>query len=245
MKVIKHFFWTLVFLLVVVIGGAIAYAYSGWYDVSVGSGHTAPVHWYLNTLRYNSIKRAAADIRVPPLDESGMVETGAQAYDRACAGCHGRPGRDPSDSWEPAPPALTRQQWDPAMLFWVVRNGIKMSAMPKISAERIGDDAVWQIAAFLREAPGLTEGEYRMMVEPPEPEPETAPAEAEEMVEGEDEGNGDGETTDAESEDGSGEAAADTKARSLGGEEAPESDREREEAAREDEADKRKDKADR
>lgn len=29
MKAIKHFIWSLVFLLVVVIGGAIAYAYSG------------------------------------------------------------------------------------------------------------------------------------------------------------------------------------------------------------------------
>jgi mono/diheme cytochrome c family protein len=215
MKAIKHFFWTLVFLLVVVIGGAIAYAYSGWYDMSVGSGHTAPVQWYLNTLRYNSIKRAAADIRVPPLDESGMVEAGAQAYDRACAGCHGRPGRDPSDSWEPAPPALTRHEWDPAMLFWVVRNGIKMSAMPKIGPERVSDEQVWQVAAFLQDAAGLTEGEYRMMVEPPaEPEPEPAPADAEEMA-GE---SDDGESAEAETEDGgSDETAADEPAADAGG----------------------------
>ncbi|MGK7295035.1 MAG: c-type cytochrome [Candidatus Wenzhouxiangella sp. M2_3B_020] len=213
MKAIKHFFWTLVFLLVVVIGGAIAYAYSGWYDMSVGSGHTAPVQWYLNTLRYNSIKRAAADIRVPPLDESGMVEAGAQAYDRACAGCHGRPGRDPSDSWEPAPPALTRHSPDPAYNFWVVRNGIKMSAMPKIGPERVSDEQVWEIMAFLEESPGLTEGEYRTMVEPPEPEP--APEEAEDMAGDADEG--DGESAEAESEgNDSGETSQEEPANDAG-----------------------------
>lgn len=179
MKAIKHFFWTLLFIAVAVIGGAIAYAYSGWYDLSVGSGHSAPVQWYLNTLRYHSIKNASSEIEAPPLNETGMFEAGAVAYERVCAGCHGRPGRAPSNSWEPAPPALTRQSWDPAQLFWVVRNGIKMSAMPRIGPERVDDEQVWQIAAFLQDASRLTEGEYREIVEPP-PEPEPAEAKPEE-----------------------------------------------------------------
>jgi len=47
MKAIGHFFWSLVFLifvLVVATGGAIAYACSGGYDISVGSGHTGVVN---------------------------------------------------------------------------------------------------------------------------------------------------------------------------------------------------------
>jgi mono/diheme cytochrome c family protein len=206
MKAIKHFLLSLVFLVVVLVGGLIAFAYSGTYDLSVGSGHTGIVQWYLNTLRYNSIKSAAAGIRVPPLDEPGMVEAGAKVYDQACARCHGRPGREASDSWEPAPPALARHEWDPAMLFWVVRNGIKMSAMPRIGEERIGDPQVWEIAAFLQQAPSLTEGEYRMMVEPPQAEPETAPSEAEDMASenGDADGNGEAGNADPESaEDGS------------------------------------------
>jgi len=177
MKAITRFLKTALVLVVIAIGGAIAYAYSGVYDLSVGSGHTAPVQWYLNTLRASAIERAAADIQVPSLEESGMFEAGAMAYDNGCAGCHGRPGRDPSGSWEPAPPALTRHAWDPAELFWVVRNGIKMSAMPKIGPERVGDEQVWQIAAFLQDAARLTEGEYRELVEPP-PAPAAAEDEA-------------------------------------------------------------------
>src|SRR6056297_1444554 len=207
-KAITRFLKTALVLAVIIIGAGIAYAYSGYYDLSVGSGHTAPVQWYLNTLRHNAIERGAADIEVPPLDQPGMFETGAMSYNQACAGCHGRPGRDPSGSWEPAPPALTRHAWDPAELFWVVRNGIKMSAMPKIGSERVGDEQVWQIAAFLQQASSLTEGEYREMVEPPPevepvPEPEPEPAEGEapeneesEANETETEGNGAEEDSD-------------------------------------------------
>lgn len=197
MKAIARFVKTALVLAVIVIGGAIAYAWTGWYDVSVSSGHTAPVQWYLNTLRASAIERAAADIDVPSLDKSGMFEAGAMAYDNVCAGCHGRPGRDPAGSWEPAPPALTRHARDPAELFWVVRNGIKMSAMPKIGPERVGDEQVWQIAAFLQDADRLTEGEYRALVEPP-----SAPQAAEdEAGEGDAPGTEDSEAAGHESED--------------------------------------------
>ena len=96
MHAIARFIKTTLVLAIIAVGGAIAYAYSGYYDLSVGSGHAAPVRWYLTTLRSNAIERAAADIDVPPLDEPGMVKAGAISYNQACAGCHGRPGRDPT-----------------------------------------------------------------------------------------------------------------------------------------------------
>jgi len=178
MQAIKRFLKTVLILAVAVIGGAIAYAFSGLYDVSVGTGHTAPTQWYLNTLRERSIARRAASIEVPSLNDSGMINAGAAAYDQGCAGCHGRPGRAPRDQWDPIPPALTRGQPDPAATYWVVRNGIKMSAMPAIPAERVDDATLWNIIAFLQTASSLTEGEYRQLVEPPpapEPAPEPAP----------------------------------------------------------------------
>lgn len=176
MNAILRFLKTTLILAVLVVAGAIAYAYSGWYDVSVGTGHNALTHWYLETVRDRSIERRAAGIEVPPLDGEEMMQTGARAYNQACAGCHGRPGREPRDSWDPRPPPLTRMNNDPAESYWVVRNGIKMSAMPAISEDRINDEMVWAIAAFLTDAPRLTEGEYRELVEPPpEPEPEPEP----------------------------------------------------------------------
>jgi len=170
MKTIRAFIRTVLVLAVVVIGAAIAYAYSGHYDISVGSGHMPWTNWYLETLRHRAIESRAADIDVPDLEGAQMFEAGAIVYDQSCAGCHGRPGREPSDGFEPRPPALTRGQSDPAELFWVVRNGIKMSAMPRIGENRVPDEQVWQIAAFLQDASRLTEGEYRELVEQPEPE---------------------------------------------------------------------------
>lgn len=202
MQAVKRFLRTTLILAVAVIGGAIAYAYSGLYDVSVGIGHNPLTQWYLNTVRERSIARRAAGIEVPPLPGQDRIQAGAIAYDQGCAGCHGRPGRPPRDTWDPAPPALTRGQPDPAATFWVVRNGIKMSAMPAIPAERIDDSTLWNIIAFLQTAASLTEGEYRQLVEPPpapEPEPESGtPPEPESAAEEPASDDGDTEAADDE-----------------------------------------------
>lgn len=207
MKAIGRFIRTVLILAILVIGGAIAYAFSGHYDVSVGTGHTAVTKWFLDTVRERSIERRAAEISVPDLDDPDMIEAGAKAFDGACAGCHGRPGRDPSDSFDPRPPALTRGQPDPAGTFWVTRNGIKMSAMPARGEDSMSDDEIWNIVAFLQTASTLTEGEYREMVEPEE-EPEAEPA-PEEDAATEDDSAGSDEESEAneENEDGSSEEA--------------------------------------
>lgn len=203
MKTIGRFIRTVLILAIIVVGAAIAYAYSGHYDVSVGSGHAPWTAWYLETLRERAIHSRADTIEVPNLEGADMVEAGAVAYDGTCAGCHGRPGRPPSDSFEPSPPALTRGQPDPAKVFWVSRNGIKMSAMPRIGEERVSDEQLWQIAAFLQTASSLTEGEYRELVAPPEPEqqPEAAEEEAGE------EAGAEASTTEVETAAESGETA--------------------------------------
>jgi len=201
-KTIARFLKTALVLAVIVVGGAIAYAYSGYYDVSVGTGHNAVTHWFLSTLRYNSIKRRAEELEVPPMNDRDMVRAGAVSYDQGCAGCHGRPGREPSDSFDPRPPALTRHNHDPAYTFWVVRNGIKMSAMPARGEDRMADEQVWEVAAFLQDASRLTEGEYREMVEPPPPPPEVEPVPESDEAEVTENGDGDDAGDDREAEGG-------------------------------------------
>lgn len=154
----------LIIFIVVLLGGVVAYAYSGWYDVSVGSGHNAVTEWYLETLRERSIESRAATIPVPALDDPAMVRAGAIHYDDGCAGCHGKPGAEPSDSFEPAPPALARHAEEPAEAYWIIQNGIKMSAMP-IKGRGHSEEEVWSIVAFLQELPNLTADEYAAMVE--------------------------------------------------------------------------------
>lgn len=207
MRAIGRFIRTIVFLAILIAIGAVAFAYSGIYDVRVGSGHTAPVEWYLETLRERSIARRAESIRVPDLTGQETIAAGAIAYNNSCSGCHGRPGRESSSSFEPRPPGLTRGRPDPAEAFWVTRNGLKMSAMPARGEEQMSDDEIWSIVAFLQVASGLTEGEYREMTEPPEEDEQdsaetagdepTEDSEPESPADADDAGNGDSDDTDA------------------------------------------------
>jgi mono/diheme cytochrome c family protein len=64
----------------------------------------------------------------------------------------------------PQPPVLTgsAKDWLQAELFWILRNGIKMSGMP--SWPGLSDDDLWNIVAFLQKLPGMSEQDYGNLV---------------------------------------------------------------------------------
>jgi hypothetical protein len=64
----------------------------------------------------------------------------------------------------PQPPVLTdsAKEWSPSELFWIIRNGIKMSGMPAWPAR--SDDDLWDIIAFLQKLPSMSEQEYANLV---------------------------------------------------------------------------------
>ena len=52
-----------------------------------------------------------------------------------CVVCHGAPGKEPSyirQGLRPEPPNLAEssKRWGGAELFWIIKNGIKMTGMP-------------------------------------------------------------------------------------------------------------------
>jgi mono/diheme cytochrome c family protein len=156
------FIKALILLIIIVAAGLVGFAYSGVYDVSVGSGHNALTAWYLETVRERSIESRAEDLTVPAdLDSERRIEAGANHYSKMCAGCHGHPGRDPSTHFEPSPPALYRHAVEPDEAFWVIKNGIKMTAMPQHLDHT--DDEIWNIVAFLQRLPQLDEDQYTLL----------------------------------------------------------------------------------
>lgn len=158
MQAIKH----LIFWAIVAAIGLVAWAWSGHYDVAVGSGHARPTAWFLHTLRERSVERRAGDLQVPAdLGDEARIAAGAGHYDAMCARCHGRPGRAPATRFEPAPPALAEHAEDPAEAFWVIRHGIKMSAMPRHDDHSDAD--IWDTVAFLQKLPELDEASYLAM----------------------------------------------------------------------------------
>ena len=153
-------------LLVVLGAGAVIYA--GMYDVAATSPHSRLTSWLLETARIRSIKAQAAAVQAPPgLDDPAKVLIGVEHYAAHCAVCHGAPAVPKGDiarGLYPPPPDLakTARLYNPAELFWIVKNGIKMTGMPAWSDH--SDDELWATVAFLEKLPGMSEQDYAKLV---------------------------------------------------------------------------------
>jgi len=143
------------------------YAYSGLYDVAASQPDSAVVRWLLVTARDRSIDRRAAGVTVPSLTDPKLVEEGFEHYHEMCTGCHLAPGMDSSEMREglnPQPPVFSKLApgASPARLFWVIKNGVKMTAMPAWGTSH-SDEMIWAMVAFLERLPTMTPAEYQAM----------------------------------------------------------------------------------
>ena len=151
--------WTLVAagVLVAIAGGVIAV--TGVYDVSAKAQHPAPVAWVIHYVMERSVAAHAPKGPVPDLSDHGRIVRGAAHFMSACAGCHGAPGEVASPmarNMMAAPPPLysAARDFQPNELFWIVQNGIKLTAMPGWPSDG-RDDEVWDMVAFLEALPEL------------------------------------------------------------------------------------------
>ena len=147
----------------------VGFAYSGIYDVSAGSPHSNIVTWLLSTTSHASIERRATNIEVPDLSDDAMARAGVNDFNGMCAGCHGAPGRDPEamgQGLNPPPPDLAESaaEMSHAELFWVTKNGIKMTGMPGWGVTH-DDDAIWPVVAFMTRMPELDASQYQELVD--------------------------------------------------------------------------------
>jgi mono/diheme cytochrome c family protein len=62
----------------------------------------------------------------------------------------------------PANLAYTAREWPAAELFWVIREGIKMTGMPAWKFRMVDAD-LWAVVAFLRQMPRLSPAQYQAM----------------------------------------------------------------------------------
>jgi len=151
----------------VVAGGVLAvfgFASLGFYDVSASSPHGGLVSWLLSTTSHASVERRAGEIDVPDLDDVALTLAGVNDFAGMCAGCHGAPGQEPEamgQGLNPPPPDLadSAAHMTPAELFWVTKNGIKMTGMPAWGASH-ADEALWPVVAFMTRLPELDGAGY-------------------------------------------------------------------------------------
>jgi mono/diheme cytochrome c family protein len=146
--------------------GAAVFVSSGLYNIGADDHHTKPVFAIIEELRERSISARSRGLSPPDLDEEARVRQGAAYYAAHCPVCHLAPGMDLSEvrrGMYPHPPNLSQEGVDdPKAAFWIVKHGIKMSAMPSWS-KTLDDEDIWDLVAFLRKAPGMTPEKYQQL----------------------------------------------------------------------------------
>jgi mono/diheme cytochrome c family protein len=146
-------------VLVVLAVAGVAVVYSGIIDVAATNPEPALVKALLEQTREHSIERRAKLIQPPPLGDPAQVSAGMEEYQEMCSVCHGGPGVEVSHiahGLNPPPPQFTRSMHDePSEIFWIVKNGIKMTGMPAFGPTH-DDPTLWSIVAFLKNIDKLT-----------------------------------------------------------------------------------------
>ena len=152
---------------VVVIIAAGVYLFGGFYNVSAAVDDPDLMNWMLVHIREASINRWADATPPIKLDDPATIRQGAIEFaEHGCANCHGAPGvkwAKFSEGLNPGPPDLKESMSDeaPAHVFWVVSNGIKMTAMPSFSKAGVPDEDIWEIVAFIKNLPNISEADYK------------------------------------------------------------------------------------
>jgi mono/diheme cytochrome c family protein len=161
-KIILTVFLT---LLVIAIGGVI-FIYSGKYDVSQMSHHNKITQWIVGKTMEHSLMKGMNSIKdIPALTDTAMIAEGFAHYNEMCVVCHGGAGVEPSEIVKglyPEPPKFYKGgNMTPGPVFWIIKNGIRMTSMPALAPTH-SDQQIWAITAFmLNKFNNMTPEEYQ------------------------------------------------------------------------------------
>jgi len=154
----------------VLVGGG-AFILSGIYDVGAAVPHWKATFLLLEALRERSIDVHSEGIEVPPLNSGELVDEGFPHFHDMCRLCHGAPGyprEEFADGLYPSPPDLksrdVQEENDDRALYWIVKNGLKMTGMPSFGKTHT-EKQLWGIVAVVRRLLILDPKEYQGMVE--------------------------------------------------------------------------------
>jgi len=168
-----------IILLIVISALAGIFIYAGAYNIGADAPHSRLVFNILDELRDRSIATYSRGI-VPPqnFDDPKHIAAGAGLYNEMCTGCHLGPGVERSELSQglyPSAPELARgDDLTAAQQFWVIKHGVKLTAMPAWGKTH-SDELIWDVVAFVRQLPKLSPEQYKAVVA-------SAPADHDEMM---------------------------------------------------------------
>lgn len=148
---------------------------SGAYNMAATDKHWLITEKIIAWVRNSSIEARAKDIQVPPLDDKDLLQIGAEHYQAMCIECHSAPGYERTElslGLYPQAPIFyahesitnTEEKLDQIRkYFWVIKNGLKMTAMPAWGLSH-DDETIWAMAAFIHELKGMTAAQYSAFI---------------------------------------------------------------------------------
>jgi mono/diheme cytochrome c family protein len=119
-------------------------------DVAPGQVET---YLFGSALQASVARRASRSGNPIPASEDNLA-AGAKLYRQMCSRCHGASADSDNvygrSFFPPAPSlALARTSYTEGEMFWIIKHGIRNTAMPAWS-NLLSDDEIWQVVAVLR-----------------------------------------------------------------------------------------------
>jgi mono/diheme cytochrome c family protein len=163
-KILDILAGALIALALLVPFGAVAFIKSGLFNVGASKPHTTLTQWITHETMIHSVRRHASRIKAPSAVTARQIMAGYCTYETHCVACHGSAGvarKRWANGFEPQPPYLLdgTSNWTPAQLFWIAKNGIKMTAMPSWR-DSLGDPQIWEVVGYLEAARRLPPQSY-------------------------------------------------------------------------------------
>jgi mono/diheme cytochrome c family protein len=145
---------------------AVLLVFFGAYNIGADDHHTPMVAAFIGQLRDRSVEVRSRAIEVHTVSDPSRVAEGASRYAALCAGCHLAPGVTKSAvraGLYPHPPNLAQEEvQEERRSFWIIKHGIKMSAMPAWG-KTLDDATIWEIVSFMRELPAMSPEAYQQL----------------------------------------------------------------------------------
>jgi len=141
-----------VFASVALIGGLIAFSFN-----LSALPEPGRIETYLATKGKRLLIRRASrgQIPPPPADLNASLTEGDKLFGVECSECHGDSGRKPTDAGRWMYPRAADlgsaevQNYSDRELFWIVKNGIRLSGMPAFGRVE-SDEHMWDLVHFVR-----------------------------------------------------------------------------------------------
>jgi mono/diheme cytochrome c family protein len=170
--------FVLTILAIVLLFGA-AFVFFGIYNIGADAPHSRPVYVLLESLRDRSIAVRARNIDVPAdLSSQERISTGAGLYAAMCTSCHLGPGLEKTEMsqglYPQAPELAKASDLSPVQRFWIIKHGVKLSAMPAWGKTH-NDTLIWDMVAFVDKLPTMSPEAYKAAIA-------SAPADHDEMM---------------------------------------------------------------